>query len=104
MKPRTLWGCQPVSSMMAPREAPEEAFSSATMRSALVMGAGGFPRGSSSWIFAQIRRTAVRRSVNLATLLTFGSWFQISTKRLAGHFAASLPNSLSLEKLYVAVP
>jgi hypothetical protein len=47
----------------------------------------------------QIRRTAVWRSVNFRTGRARGSLFQISTRRLAGHSAASAANSFSLVNL-----
>src|SRR5437868_4679870 len=50
----------------------------------------------------QIRFTAVWRLVNFRTGLTPGRLFQISTRREAGHFAASFARSVALRKRSVS--
>ena len=103
MKPRMLWDCHPVRSMMA-RRGSVGAFEKgddplgfgntigAVRRWSVVMGCQvlnsspnpaycGVPIGESSYLFYA------------------GSWFQISTNRVSGQSAASLRNSRSLENL-----
>ena len=59
---------------------------------------------SNRWMLFQIRVRAAFRLVNRCTGCTPGKLFQISTRRVAGHFSANAASSCSLLKVSPPLP